>query len=86
MNVWTFIASAFTGLLGFVGGGRSEVMKHMQHQIDSLRADLGELRAEIRAKDVEIRYRDNYIGMLVTHINEGHPPPPPSWPPMLERQ
>ena len=85
MNVWAVVASAVTGLLGFFGGGRSEVMKQMQHQIDVLRDDLTNLKAEIKAKDAEIRYRDNYIGMLVQHINDGAPPPPPAWPPMLDR-
>lgn len=50
---------------------------------NNFRAEITGLRIEMAGLRAEVRVRDDYIGLLRRHINDGQQPPPPSWPPAL---
>lgn len=58
----------------------------------ALQAEIQSLRDEVRSNDVRIaklETRDrawaDYVHMLRAHIADEKPPPPPAWPPGLDR-
>lgn len=62
--------------------GQQMIDQH-QEDIKELRAGRTEDQRRIGALERQVRIQGDYIGQLRQHIAEGHPPPPPAWPPGL---
>ncbi|MEW6874934.1 hypothetical protein [Trueperella pyogenes] len=70
-----------------------ERMDRMDHKISELRAELGKARNEaaqayVKAEDARLEFEqarkekaelEEYVKVLVEHINAHRPPPPPEW-------
>lgn len=54
-----------------------------EERVDRLERRLDAAEEEIAELKGSIRLRDDYIGVLRRHIDDGKVPPPPPWPPGL---
>lgn len=49
-------------------------------EIQAMKTDIAELKAEQQKSKRRERIRDDYINKLRRHIEDGNPPPAPDWP------
>ncbi len=76
---------AFVGVLAasyftYRGSNRKLKSDGSQQMIDQHQEEIAALRAENADLRRTRRIQDDYIGVLLMHITEGRPPPPPAWP------
>jgi UDP-N-acetyl-D-mannosaminuronate dehydrogenase len=82
------------GLLGLVGvwlSDRTQMKKmatdanarlvdNLQEERQQIKRDLELVKKQVSGLLLQGRYKDDYINELRSHIEQGKPPPPPSYP------
>jgi hypothetical protein len=86
------VGTLFAAVVVVIAAVLSSRQKSLELIIADLRGELADTRAEVVSNDRRIQAlerRDrawaNYVHRLRRHISDGQPPPPPEWPPELDR-
>lgn len=78
-------AVVVAAVISFAGVWMKSFLDQQARERESIRADVEKLKKQVANLGVQGRYKDDYINMLRSHIEEEKPPPPPSYPPALLR-
>lgn len=90
----TIIAAVVAGALGLLGvwmndrtamrklaqDSNSQLIDQLQQERTAIKRDVDMLKRQVAALLLQGRYKDDYINELRSHIEQGKPPPPPSYP------
>lgn len=90
--LFVLVGVLFTAVVSVIVAAIASRQKATADLVGELRRELSETRAEVLANERRIaalERRDrawaNYVHRLRRHITDGKPPPPPEWPPELDR-
>lgn len=90
------IVAAMLGLIGVWLSDRTAMRKmieqsnrqlvdNLQEERQEIKRDLATIKRQVAGLLLQGRYKDDYINELRSHIEQGKPPPPPSYPAGLLR-
>lgn len=90
------VIAAVLGLVGVWLSDRTQMRKlatdsnarlvdNLQEERQTIKRDLDTVKRQVAGLLLQGRYKDDYINELRSHIEQGKPPPPPSYPPGLLR-
>lgn len=86
-----FVLAAVIGLIGVWLSDRTQMKKlvqdantrlvdNLQEERQAIKTDVAQLKRQVSGLLLQGRYKDDYINELRAHIEQGKPPPPPSYP------
>lgn len=74
-----------TAMRKLVVNANQRLVDNLQEERQAIKRDLEQLKRQVAVLLLQGRYKDDYINMLRSHIEEGKGPPPPSYPQGLLR-
>lgn len=78
-------ATILVALFGLIGVVLKIAYDSLTEDKSQIKADVSQLKHQVSALLLQGRYKDDYINALRSHIEQGKPPPPPSYPHALLR-
>jgi peptidoglycan hydrolase CwlO-like protein len=82
ITVWTKDKRDYQSL---IMAANDKLIDQLQEERTEIKEKLARVSAKVDAVLLQGRYKDDYINMLRSHIEQGQPPPPPGYPPELLR-
>lgn len=82
LGVWL---SDRTAMRKLVAETNQQLVDNLQEERQNIKRDLEQLKHQVAMLLLQGRYKDDYINELRSHIEQGKPPPPPSYPAGLLR-
>lgn len=88
------ILAAVIGLIGvwlsdrtqmrrLVADANQALVDNLQEERQNIKRDLEMVKRQVAGLLLQGRYKDDYINVLRSHIEQGKPPPPPEYPKAL---
>lgn len=82
IGVWL---SDRTAMRRMVETSQQKLVDNLQEERQEIKRDLAVVKRQVGGLLLQGRYKDDYINELRAHIEQGKPPPPPSYPAGLLR-